>query len=97
MNSRGVIVTGATGFIGCNLVFSLIRKGFDVHILVRDTSDLSILGNIVDSCNVHIYTGSVVDLKKTFSMVKPSHVFHLKYLTCLTKYIIPFRQTQQKT
>ena len=80
MNSRSVIVTGATGFIGSNLVFSLIRKGFDVHILVRDTSDLSILGNIVESCTVHIYNGSIVDLKKTFSIVKPSHVFHLASL-----------------
>jgi nucleoside-diphosphate-sugar epimerase len=80
MNSRSVIVTGATGFIGSNLVFALIRKGFDVHILVRDTSDLSILGNIVESCTVHIYNGSIVDLKKTFSIVKPSHVFHLASL-----------------
>ena len=80
MNSRSVIVTGATGFIGSNLVFSLIRKGFDVHILVRDTSDLSILGNIVESCTVHIYNGSIIDLKKTFSIVKPSHVFHLASL-----------------
>ena len=80
MDSRSVIVTGATGFIGSNLVFSLIKKGFDVHILVRHSSDLSILGDILERCTVHIYNGSIIDLKKTFSIVKPSHVFHLASL-----------------
>ena len=80
MNSNSVIVTGATGFIGSNLVFSLVKKGFDVHILVRGTSDLNILGDIAEACTVHIYNGSIVDLKKTFSIVKPSHVFHLASL-----------------
>jgi len=43
------LVTGATGFIGYNLVESLLNRGYQVTCLVRDTSDvrwLNSLGNI---------------------------------------------------
>ena len=80
MNTRSVMVTGASGFIGSHLVCSLVKSGFDVHILVRPASDLSVLSNVIDSCSVHIYEGSIVDLKKIFSRVKPSHVVHLASL-----------------
>ncbi len=77
---RSVVVTGATGFIGSHLVFSLTKKGLDVHLLVRESSDLSVLSNVLDRCSVHRYDGTVGGLKKVFSKVKPSHVFHLASL-----------------
>jgi nucleoside-diphosphate-sugar epimerase len=37
--NRNVLVTGATGFVGHNLVDALLRKGYRVTCLVRKTSD----------------------------------------------------------
>src|SRR3989304_887635 len=34
-----VLVTGATGFIGANVVRALLARGGDVRVLVRPTSD----------------------------------------------------------
>lgn len=41
-----VLVTGGNGFIGSNLCKRLIREGYDVHVLVRTTSDLSFLNEV---------------------------------------------------
>ncbi|MBC8312877.1 MAG: NAD(P)-dependent oxidoreductase [Candidatus Cloacimonetes bacterium] len=40
------IVTGANGFIGCNLVKALIAKHYDVTCLVRKTSNVETLKNL---------------------------------------------------
>jgi dihydroflavonol-4-reductase len=37
--ARKVLVTGATGFVGCNLVEALLHKGYSVTCLVRKSSD----------------------------------------------------------
>jgi dihydroflavonol-4-reductase len=41
--SRNALVTGATGFVGSNLVKALVRKGYSVTCLVRKTSDTEAL------------------------------------------------------
>jgi nucleoside-diphosphate-sugar epimerase len=80
MKNKTIIVTGATGFIGSNLTLSLIDKGFDVHILSRQESDLSILSKHEGNFTNHVYDGSIQKLKQTFKEVKPTHVFHLASL-----------------
>ena len=80
MKSKTVIVTGASGFIGSNLSLSLIDKGFDVHILSREESDLSILSRHEGNFTNHIYDGSIQKLKEVFKEVRPSYVFHLASL-----------------
>jgi len=38
-NARRVLVTGATGFVGGNLIKALLRKGYSITCLIRRTSD----------------------------------------------------------
>jgi dihydroflavonol-4-reductase len=40
-NSDKVLVTGANGLLGANIVRELVHRGYDVRILARETSDLS--------------------------------------------------------
>jgi uncharacterized protein YbjT (DUF2867 family) len=41
MNSKEIIVTGATGYIGRNLIPRLLKKKYKITILVRNKNKLS--------------------------------------------------------
>ena len=55
-----VLVTGASGFLGGELVKQLIAKGESVRIIKRATSDISHLQNILDKINV--VEGDILDV-----------------------------------
>ena len=52
-----VLVTGATGFVGANLVRALLADGRRVRVLVRRTSNLSALAG----CPVEVVAGDILD------------------------------------
>lgn len=54
---RRVFVTGATGFLGTNLVRQLVEEGAEVHALKRKTSD----SRELESLPVHWHIGDVTD------------------------------------
>jgi dihydroflavonol-4-reductase len=69
-----VVVTGANGFLGSWLTKELSKEGYDVHILVRPTSDLSDL----EGAKYKTLIGDVTDpqsLEKAFEGARG--VFHL--------------------
>ena len=37
---KSILVTGATGYVGGRLVPSLLKSGYDLRVLVRDSSDV---------------------------------------------------------
>lgn len=71
------LVTGATGFVGSHLVDDLIRKGWEVHSLLRTSAqgdDSRQLGHR------HIWDDSTDGLLRIMSAARPDTVFHLASL-----------------
>jgi dihydroflavonol-4-reductase len=70
---RTVLVTGATGFIGINLVHALLEKGYKVACLVRNTSNTRILQNLP----VQLLEGDLHDLSAIRALGTSLHtVYH---------------------
>lgn len=72
-----VLVTGATGYIGSNLVRALLQKNYDVHILVRKNSVLNLIHDIKDRLTSHYYGGCLDDIDRVFKDQSIDMVFHL--------------------
>lgn len=77
--SKGkIFVTGASGFVGANIIRALLKQNYDVHILNR-TGKLSWrLKDLARSITIH--TGDIIAyelLKKTMTKVMPDYIIHL--------------------
>ena len=87
-----VLITGASGFIGANLVRNLINTKDQVHILIRKQSNLWRLNDIISGCNVHFVDISKIDEVRTIiSEVKPEIVYH-----CATFGVYPNQKDASK-
>ena len=75
-NRNGILITGATGYIGYNFSEYIVEKGFDVHLLVRRTSDLNGLENRKNT-NIHYYSGKANSIDKIFNEFQIDYVIHL--------------------
>lgn len=71
------IVTGATGFIGSNLCKHLIRNGWEISVIVRSSSDLSSINNVINKIEILEYDGNINQLIYYFKEAKADVVFHL--------------------
>jgi nucleoside-diphosphate-sugar epimerase len=78
LSQRHVLVTGAAGFLGANLVRALVARGARVHALVRPQSDRSRLADLRAEIALH-----GVDLTESVAVTavmrecRPEVVFHL--------------------
>ena len=73
-----VLVTGASGFIGSFLTETLVRRGTEVHCLLRPSSPTRHLCHIVE--HIHIHRADLTDQDGLGAVVKaskPDVVFHL--------------------
>ena len=71
------VVTGASGFLGSNLVKYLLKKEISVSIILRKESSTENLEDVLSDVNVFIYNNDVEELIKFFKEIKPREVFHL--------------------
>lgn len=71
------LITGATGFIGSNIVRELVRQGKQVSIIVRDRKLNWRLHDIAH--NIDIYECDIQDVKlhEIVSKIKPDYVLHM--------------------
>lgn len=79
-----VLITGITGFIGSRLATRLVKEGYNVHGLVRHSSEreLSRIREIISQ--VHLIEGDLGTLHSILSAVEasqPEIIFHLGALT----------------
>ena len=75
-----IIVTGASGYIGSQLVKKLDSIGCDLAIIKRDNSDLTAINNIKDKLNIYVYDNSTECVIDIFENFKPDIIVHLASL-----------------
>jgi len=77
MQGPRALVTGATGFIGSNLVKRLLQEGWGVDIITRADSNLEILSPVCDKLTIRVHDGSTRGLVELVGEARPDVVFHL--------------------
>lgn len=78
MNQRALI-TGATGYIGSKLCQRLLDDGWQVDVLLRESSR-SLPQNISNRVTSHCYDGSIQSMHATVAAASPNVIFHLASL-----------------
>lgn len=72
------LIVGGAGFIGSHLARALVRKGKQVHVLVRKSTDCHRLYDIEDEIVIHhADVDDLSTLHDVFATARPDVVFHL--------------------
>ncbi len=71
------LITGATGFIGVNLVRELVRQGHNVNVIVRNKRLNWRLWDISQQISIHECDIQEPRLQGIVSKIKPDYIFHL--------------------
>lgn len=78
---KKVLVTGATGFIGSNLVRRLVNQNYQVHILKREKSNVWRIKDLISRLHIHdIDLLQKEKLSNILQKIKPNIIFHLANL-----------------
>ena len=76
------LVSGGSGFVGSHVVRRLLRDGFEVHLLCRETSNFWRLQDVLDQVHRHIAPiEDGVRLQQVMRQVRPEYIFHLAAAT----------------
>ena len=75
-----IFLTGATGYIGCQLAKRLLLEGHELAIVIRPKSNLKVLHKLLPEIEVHFYDGSYASLLVALNTSKPELVVHISSL-----------------
>ena len=77
-NSRSVLVTGATGFVGSHLVRRLLKDGYDTHILLRKGSNPWRIADVLPKLKTHnVDLTDKEGAARLMAEIRPDIIFHL--------------------
>jgi CDP-paratose synthetase len=79
MKNSEILVTGATGFLGSNLIKALVTNGYNISILKRSFSSLARIQDVLDQ--ITAYNIDEVSLDDILGKVQPQVIIH-----CATDY-----------
>jgi len=78
MNTKKILVTGGTGFIGANLIRKLTDRGFDTTLILRKESNLWRIKDVLKKVRVlEVDLLNKNKLLKEVDKIKPNIVYHL--------------------
>lgn len=74
---RKVLITGATGFVGSHITKRLVALDYEVHAVIRKTSNIVGLQDIEDKIKIYTYDGTLISMMEILERSKPDIVIHL--------------------
>jgi nucleoside-diphosphate-sugar epimerase len=77
LNGKRILVSGATGFVGANLVREALEKGAEVHVITRPNSNKWRLASVLDGIyEHHADISQYPQIDAEVRNVKPDIIFH---------------------
>lgn len=75
--SKKILITGATGFVGANLLHCLVNSGYRPHVILRKTSNTWRIQGILKKITVHIADlENKIAIDRLIKKVKPEIIYH---------------------
>lgn len=91
---KKVLVTGATGFVGANLVRRLIKEKYQLHILKRKKSNIWRIKDIISKLHIHeVDLTEKKHLSRLMVKIRPNFIFHLANLGLYSRIDSPIKNS----
>jgi len=76
--NKKILITGSAGFVGANLSYCLVNSDNEIHIILRETSNIWRIKDIIDRVNKHYCDLTNREkIRKIVSNIKPEIIFNL--------------------
>ncbi|AZQ61552.1 SDR family oxidoreductase [Flammeovirga pectinis] len=75
--SNTAIITGGSGFVGSNLARFLLQKGWNIHLILRKSSNTTNIEDIIDKISIFYHDNNISALIEYFQTTNSDVVYHL--------------------